>query len=544
MTSTRDGSPGPNGHSPEGARQKHPAGGWKPRPRVCVIGAGLAGLVTAKVMKLDGFRVTVFEREPEPGGVWSSSRSYPGLRANTPREAYAFSDYPYPADADDFPTAAQVRSYLNAYVDHFGLRPLLNLSTEVQSVSRVGGPEDGTGSFEVTFTPSDSDSSRSRRCDFVVGCSGTFSRPHVPHFPGQERFEGTVCHSSEFLGPERAEGKRVVVVGGGKSALGCAASLAPRARKLTLVCRRPHWMVPRYFPGGMRMDRLFLTRFAELLLPPYHRPGPRRDSGSGSGGWPRPPGGLLRWMTTPLLRLWWAAQTRLIPRLVGMPASLVPESVLPEGLERSGVGTEFFREVREGHAHVERTEVECFIGDDTLRLESGRTLKADLVILATGWRQGFPFLDDDVRSQVLRNGRVNLFRQILPPEEPRLGFIGFASSAACALTSEVAAHWLSQRFRGELELPDPKVMEREIERVGRWLSARFPGRPEGTFIGPYVAHYVDELMDDMGLRTRRKGNPFREYLGPFWPDRYRTLGDERRWARSNENVGGEDPGGA
>ena len=418
MTACCHGSPGPEGQRLEGDSHRHPAGDWKPRPRVCVIGAGLAGLVTGKVMKLDGFRVTVFEREPEPGGVWSSSRGYPGLRANTPREAYAFSDYPYPADADDFPTAAQVRSYLNAYMDHFGLRRLLKLSTEVQSVSRLGGSEDGPGSFEVTFTPPDSETPRSRRYDFVVVCSGTFSQPHVPPLPGQERFEGTVCHSSDFLDSEIAEGKRVVVVGGGKSALGCAASLAPHTRKLTLVCRSPHWMVPRHFPGGIRMDRLFLTRFAELLLPPYHRSGSR----PGSGGWARSPGSLLRWMTSPLLRLWWAAQTRLIPRLVGMPPSLVPESALPEGLERSGVGTEFFRKAREGHAHVERSEIECFTGGDTLRLEAGRTIRADLVILATGWHQGFPFLDDEVGAQVSRNGRVNLFRRILPPEEPRLGF--------------------------------------------------------------------------------------------------------------------------
>ena len=82
-------------------------------------------------------------------------------------------------------------------------------------------------------------------------------------------------------------------------------------------------------------------------------------------------------------------------------------------------------------------------------------------------------------------------------------------------------------------------MQEEVERFRRWSTERFPGRPEGTFIGPYVAHYLDELMDDMGLQTRRRGNPFSEYLGPFWPDRYRTVGDERRWARSVHR----EPGG-
>src|SRR5215207_6904242 len=108
-------------------------------PRVCVIGAGIAGLVTAKVLRDDGFDVLVFERLPTIGGVWAPSRTYPGLRANNPRETYAFSDFEYPGTADDFPTAEQVRAYLDGYVVHFGLRPLLRLATEVRTVSRTPG---------------------------------------------------------------------------------------------------------------------------------------------------------------------------------------------------------------------------------------------------------------------------------------------------------------------------------------------------------------------------------------------------------------------
>jgi cation diffusion facilitator CzcD-associated flavoprotein CzcO len=44
------------------------------RKRVVVIGAGIAGLVTAKVLRDHGFDVTVFEKEPAIGGVWAESR--------------------------------------------------------------------------------------------------------------------------------------------------------------------------------------------------------------------------------------------------------------------------------------------------------------------------------------------------------------------------------------------------------------------------------------------------------------------------------------
>jgi len=85
-----------------------------PTQRVCVIGAGIAGLVTAKVLREDGFDIVVLEKEATIGGVWAASRTYPGLRTNNPRESYAFSDHPYPATADAFPTAEQVRAYLKS----------------------------------------------------------------------------------------------------------------------------------------------------------------------------------------------------------------------------------------------------------------------------------------------------------------------------------------------------------------------------------------------------------------------------------------------
>ncbi len=489
---------------------------WRPRPRVCVIGAGVAGLVSAKVLRNDGFRVTVFEREPEPGGVWSSSRSYPGLRANTPREVYSFSDFPYPEGTDDFPTAAQVRGYLQAYADHFGLGPLLELSTEVRSVSRV---EEGgeSGPFEVTAAREGSREAFRRTFDFVVVCSGTFSTPFVPELPGRDRFEGEVGHSSRFPEGADLEDERVVVVGGGRSALGLAASLAERARTVTLVCRRPHWMVPRYLPGGIRMDRAFVTRLAEALLPAYH---PKRS-----------PRGRVR---RTLLRLWWAAQNRMVPCMAGMPPALMPESPLPEGLEKSGVGTEFYRVLSEGRARVERSGIAAFAGPDRIRLTSGREIDADRVVLATGWRMGFPFLDEELAGEIERGGRIHLYRRILPPGEPRMGLIGFASSSACTLTSELAAHWLSQCFRGELELPAPDVMEREVRSFQQWSSRTFPDRPEGAFIGPYVAHYLDELMRDMGLPSRRSWNPLREYLGVLTADRYRHVAEERRKGRVRE----------
>ena len=475
--------------------------------RACVIGAGLSGLVAAKVLTQDGFDVVVFDKAGEPGGVWAASRTYPGLRANNSRETYAFSDAPYPDTADDFPTAEQVRAYLNAYVDRFGLRPLIRLSTEVLSVRRAA-----SAGFEVVVRPAGGNPIV-LEFDFVVVCNGVFSEPQTPHLDGQERFSGVILHSSRLTDPRIVIGKRVVVVGAGKSAMDCAGWAARHAQRCTLVFRSPHWMAPRYVLGRIPIDRMIFTRWFELFLP-YHRMS-RFET-------------FLHGPMRGLVRLWWRMWSRLIRRSLDIPAVLVPDAALPAGFENLGIGGECYDALRRGTLHLRRASIERFVGARALSLDTAETIDTDVVILATGWRQSVSFLDGELSSAVLRNGRVWLYRHILPPQEPRLGFIGYASSTACQLTAEVGAHWLSQCFQGQLRLPNVAGMNREIARVLEWASDVFPARSQGFFIGPYLSRYLDDLLRDMQLPCRRAGNVFAEFFAPLWPHRYRHLADERR----------------
>jgi dimethylaniline monooxygenase (N-oxide forming) len=484
---------------------------------VCVIGAGVSGLVSAKVLKHDGFDVTVFDNEPTIGGVWAPSRTYAGLCTNNPKEHYAFSDFRYPETCDEFPTAEQVLEYLQLYVDEFGLRSHIRLSTDVLSVSRESR-QDGRShpGFEVTVRATDGSAEPvTHAFDYVVVCNGVYSIPYVPEFEGQERFEGLVLHSSEMLNREMLWGKRIVVVGAGKSALDCASVAAHEADSTTLVFRTPHWMLPRYLPGRKRVDEVFFTRLSEKILPAYFRVSP-----------------LEKALRTVLASILWAgrrAMSAYVSRACNMPPELIPkEPMSSAAAENLGIGTRFFEAFEQGLADVKRAGIQSFSGEHTLQLDTGEQIEADIVIFATGWQQDVTMLNPPLHREVRRDGKFHLYRHILPPREQRLAFNGYASAGNQAITSEIAAHWLSACFLGELELPDATTMEEEIAERHAWAQKAFPSRNQGYFVGAYVASYVDELMQDMQLRVRRAESFVSEYLEPINVENYRDLAGERR----------------
>ena len=104
-------------------------------PTVAVIGVGPLGLMALKNLKEDGFEVRGFERRTWVGGVWKQSHdshlsTTPHTVFNSSRFRSAISDYPFPDDVDDYPTAKQIWTYLENYCDHFKLRPLIHFGTK------------------------------------------------------------------------------------------------------------------------------------------------------------------------------------------------------------------------------------------------------------------------------------------------------------------------------------------------------------------------------------------------------------------------------
>lgn len=160
--------------------------------RVAVIGAGIAELVTAKVLLHDGFDVVVLEKEDALGGTWAPARGYPGLRTNNSKYTYAFITYIRPR-LTLFPAADDVRAYLNGYADHFHIRGHIRFKHRVVNINTT----DGSGEqFQVTIASTDEQADvEILEFDFIAVCNGVFHDPYIPKYDGMDQFAGRIISS-------------------------------------------------------------------------------------------------------------------------------------------------------------------------------------------------------------------------------------------------------------------------------------------------------------------------------------------------------------
>ena len=408
--------------------------------------------------------------------------------------------------------AEDVRKYLEAYADRFNVRPLIRFQSEVTDVSRSTIDPD---KLTVTVKSSEGEQSESvHGFDFVVVCNGVLHEPHIPQVEGVDEFNGPVLHSSSVKEDTYKKGDNVLVVGAGKSALDCAAWAAKQGISPTLIFRKPHWMAPRYLPNGKPGDWLQISKFTDLLLPYYQATITYR---------------LAQFLSWPVARLWWGLLSVIWPKELNMPDAMKPEEKLPHDFEQIGVGDDFYKVANNGAAALKKGSIKRF-ESRAIELDTGERLPPDVVIFATGWTQTINFLSTKLQQEIAPSGRLNLYRQILPPTFQNIGFVGNASSIACQFTAEIGAHWLSEHFLGSLKLPSTEDMERDIERMHNWANAKLPSRGPETFIGPYLVHYMNDLLEDMGCGKKRAIPFLKDFFGPFFPSRFADLAGAR-WSR-------------
>ena len=196
---------------------------------VVVIGAGQAGLSAAHHLQRLGLepvkQLIVLDDQPEAGGAWR--HRWPSLTLSTVNRLHDLPGLPF-ADVVGSPGGEvqanrAVPEYFAAYERHFKLpvwRPV-----KVARVGRTGG------GFLIR---TDSGKIRTRG---IINATGTWQTPNVPIYPGSDAFLGRQLHTVDYRMADEFAGQKVVIVGGGISALQLLDEVS-RVADTTWVTRR------------------------------------------------------------------------------------------------------------------------------------------------------------------------------------------------------------------------------------------------------------------------------------------------------------------
>ncbi|MXN18936.1 SidA/IucD/PvdA family monooxygenase [Pseudooceanicola sp. GBMRC 2024] len=197
---------------------------------VVVIGAGQAGLSAAYYLKEAGLRpdrdFTVLDHAPGPGGAWQYR--WPSLTLSTVNGVHDLPGGLRLADSagsdGDVRAAEAVPRYFGTVEQALALpvhRPV--------DVLRVA---DHAGRLRIE-TDRGLISARG-----VINATGTWEAPHVPQIPGAALFRGRQLHAHDYRTAAGFAGQRVIIVGGGISAVQILEEIS-RVAPTTWVTRRP-----------------------------------------------------------------------------------------------------------------------------------------------------------------------------------------------------------------------------------------------------------------------------------------------------------------
>ncbi|XP_052756556.1 senecionine N-oxygenase-like isoform X2 [Galleria mellonella] len=208
--------------------------------RVCVIGAGVAGLSTGRYLKEEGIPFTILEATKYVGGTWRydsrvgtdenglpiHTSMYKHLRTNLPKPTMELRGFPIPRKVQSFPSWQVYYDYIKDYAEHFDLLKHIKFLHNVISVKRINNI------WKVKHKHVISEEEFEEEYDFVVVGTGHHSKPNMPNIPGEKLFKGTIIHSHDYRVPDGYKNRRVLVIGSGPSGMDIGLEVCDVSKRL------------------------------------------------------------------------------------------------------------------------------------------------------------------------------------------------------------------------------------------------------------------------------------------------------------------------
>ena len=336
---------------------------------VLIIGAGLSGVGAAFHVqdKLPRLTYAVFEARGRMGGTWDLFR-YPGIRSDSDMYTLGYPFRPWMGDKA-ITSGESILDYIEETAAAYGIDRRIRYHHKVTSVDwssedarwTVRGEADGEA-FTVTAS-------------YILSCCGYYDYEggYTPDYPGADSFRGEVVHPQDWHDGVVTDGKRIVVIGSGATAVTLVPALTETAEHVTMLQRSPTYVASRPAIDGLseRANRHLppklayaLMRAKNVLMSMFIYQTSKKK-----------PDGMRAYLTrqveeklegkVPVDPHFTPAYDPWDQRLC-----LVPDDDL-------------FEVLKDGSASIVTGRIETFT-EDGIRLEDGTELRADLIVSATG----------------------------------------------------------------------------------------------------------------------------------------------------------------
>ena len=223
---------------------------------VLIVGAGISGIGMAAHLEMHcpDKRYAIVERRERIGGTWDLFR-YPGVRSDSDMHTLGFVFEPWRHEKS-IADGSSILEYLDRIVDERGIREHIRFGLRVEAADF----DSATARWVVTVVTAEGERKRLTANWLYLG-SGYYDYDE-PYDPGFELgdFQGEVVHPQFWPDDLAYEGKNVVVIGSGATAVTIVPAMAERAAKVTMLQRTPTWMFSR--PARDR-----LANFLRKVLP-------------------------------------------------------------------------------------------------------------------------------------------------------------------------------------------------------------------------------------------------------------------------------------
>jgi len=356
-------------HGPNWLDNRQAATGYTGRdPAVLVVGGGQAGLSAAACLTQLGIDTLIVDREKRIGDNWR--KRYHALVLHNQVHVNHLPYMRFPPNWPAYIPKDKIAGWFEAYAESMELNYWT--ATEFEG----GSYDQKSGRWSVVLQRADG-SKREMHPRHIVLATGVSGIPNVPDIPTLRNFSGKVLHSSQYDEGDAWKGKNVLVIGSGNSGHDIAQDLYSSGAKVTLVQRsstlivnvEPSAQLPYalYDEGPSLEDcdlitasiplavakrsHILLTQQAKDLdkdlLDGLERKGFKLDFGEDGTGW----------------------QFKYLTRGGGYYFNVGCSDLIVKG----EIGVAQF------------SDIASFVADGA-QMRSGRTIPADLVVLATGYK--------------------------------------------------------------------------------------------------------------------------------------------------------------